>query len=157
MARVRSKPGRGLKGGPLPTPAIAPHGSPRPKKTPGRARRPFSFGVHRLGFVHSANAALNILRATVLRLGLALVGGDFTGNARGSYAIDLQGLRSDPVQVASGYESLCFGNEDTASGIGSVAVGVGCTASGLNSFAFGTSAYALAAHAMAFGTTALAN
>jgi hypothetical protein len=143
---------RGSRGGG----GIAPHGDPTYRKPMSRHRLPFHFDLKRLGFVHSASASINLLRATVLRIGLALVGGDFTGDHRGDWSVDLQGERTDPTQVASGLSSVAFGNENTASGAASFAIGVANVASGLDSFALGVTAYALADHAMAFGTSAFA-
>ncbi len=67
----------------------------------------------------------------------ALVGGDLTGNARGTSAIDMQSGRALLTQVASGNYASAFGYRNTASGNYSSASGYGNTASGTYSSAFG--------------------
>ena len=99
------------------------------------------------------------------------------GNSRGTYAVDLQSIRTNASDVASGNYSTIAGGRRctasgtysfaagfraTASGAGSVAMGgsgsfsIGATASGSNSFAMGTGATASASNAVAFGTGATA-
>ncbi len=94
------------------------------------------------------------------------------GNARGTYAVDLQSIRTNASDVASGNYSTIAGGRRctasgnysfaagfraTASGAGSIAFGgdgsfsLGPTASGANSFAVGPGATASGAQSIAFG------
>ena len=61
------------------------------------------------------------------------------GNARGTYSVDLQRVRTLATQVASGSYSFASGSSNTASSQYSFAFGSGNTASGQYSFAFGAS------------------
>ena len=81
------------------------------------------------------------------------------GDARGSYAIDLQVVRSSSTEVASGDYSFLSGRYNTASGSGSEASGYYNTASGTYSHAEGseTTASGGHAHAEGRGTTASGN
>ena len=59
------------------------------------------------------------------------------GNKRGSYAVDLQTLRTTAAQVASGICSFAAGTGCTASGSRSIAIGNSTAASGVDSIAAG--------------------
>lgn len=83
------------------------------------------------------------------------------GNARGQFAIDLQGSRSSADQVASGAFSAVLGGSDNmasgaggsiAGGFGSVASGSGAVAIGTGNLADGIGAVALGARASAHGS-----
>lgn len=63
--------------------------------------------------------------------------GSVSGNARGTGAVDLQVLRTDATQVASGTYSFVAGRENTAAGLGAVAIGVNCNAAQDYSLALG--------------------
>jgi hypothetical protein len=104
-----------------------------------------------MGFVHSSSAMLSAGRALVQRLGLALIGGDFTGNSRGQYSVDLQGTRDRVWAVASGDHAVAVGNSNEASGISAIAIGDGCVASGRSAVAMGSTPNASADYAAAFG------
>jgi len=86
--------------------------------------------------VNSLNKQLTPKRY-LKKIGTAFVGGDFTGNARGANAVDIQSSRSAVTQVASGANSSAIGSRNTASGYYSSAVGYQNTASGNYSSAFG--------------------
>lgn len=75
----------------------------------------------------------------VQKVGTALIGGDFTGDARGSNAVDIQVDRSVSTQVSSGNSSVALGRRVTASAYQSVALGVNVTASGSYSVSIGVS------------------
>lgn len=122
---------------------------------PGQ-RRAFNFNTRRFGFGHSASAQLAALRSAVLKVGLALIGGDFSGTGRGSYALDLQGERTDPNQVAGGDKSVSLGNECTSSATGAVAIGLGPAASGVNALALGAAAAAGGNDSLALGSLSFA-
>jgi uncharacterized protein (TIGR02145 family) len=63
------------------------------------------------------------------------------GNNRGANSIDLQTIRVDAAQVASGdYSTIIGGRNNTASGNYSTVIGIGSTANGLVSTAIGNSA-----------------
>lgn len=67
----------------------------------------------------------------------SLIAGDFSGNARGVSAVDLQAFRQGPAQVASGLKAFTSGNANTASGESSVATGFGNFSSSYYSVTFG--------------------
>ena len=79
--------------------------------------------------VNSLNKQLTPKRY-LKKIGTAFVGGDFTGNARGANALDIQSSRSAVTQVASGANSSAIGYRNTASGNYSSAFGYNNTASG---------------------------
>ena len=72
--------------------------------------------------VNSLNKQLTPKRY-LKKIGAAFVGGDFTGNARGANALDIQSSRSAVTQVASGANSSAVGYDNTASGERSLAIG----------------------------------
>lgn len=87
----------------------------------------------------------------------AYIGGDQSGNARGSSALDVQSNRFAATQVASGAASVCVGYQNTADHFFSTAVGVQNSAtSGFDNVAigFGNSATALQALALGIGNNA---
>lgn len=59
----------------------------------------------------------------VRKIGNSIIGGDFSGSARGQGSIDIQQARSNPADVASGEESIIFGSHARASGDRSLALG----------------------------------
>ena len=67
----------------------------------------------------------------------AFIGGDLTGNARGTNALDFQSARGSATQVASGSRATAFGINNTASDYFSTAVGVNNTASSYYTSAIG--------------------
>lgn len=79
------------------------------------------------------------LEFTVAIAGLALTGGDKTGNTRGEVAVDLCPFRDDPSQVASGYGAIAIGPQCTAAGDDSIAIGDYAEAYGQNGIALGSS------------------
>ena len=146
----------GISGKPRVPKPPPPVGTAHAPKIP-KGRRAFRFNFHNFGFGGHASAALPALRAAVLRIGSALVGGDFSGPARGIYAIDLQGERTSPVsQVANGVRSIALGNQNEASATGAVAIGLGCTANGVNSVALGAAAFGGADDGVALGSASYA-
>jgi hypothetical protein len=92
------------------------------------------------------------------------------GNARGDYAIDIQGNRSGSSQVASGSESISIGNSCTANSIRSlgigwtaaatgqwgIAIGVNVSSAG-DSVAIGRDSSATGAGGVALGSLSVAN
>lgn len=83
----------------------------------------------------ASGKVLNTNIGQLRKVGTALIGGDFTGNARGSHAIDIQTKRTYATEVASGAYSVAIGSAyggygNTASGAYGVAIGVKNTASG---------------------------
>ena len=56
-------------------------------------------------------------------VGSSKIGGDKTGNERGSNALDIQSGRSNVANVASGNTSLTIGYDNLVSGIKSLAIG----------------------------------
>jgi Head domain of trimeric autotransporter adhesin len=122
-----------------------------------KGRRAFRFDFHGFGFGGHARAALPVLRAAVLKIGSALVGGDFTGPGRGIYAVDLQTERTDPVQmVANGTRSIAIGANNAASATGAIAIGLGATANGENSVGLGFAAFGGADNGIAIGSDSYA-
>ncbi len=101
----------------------------------------------------------------------AILGGDVSGDIRGVDALDIQGFRGLPTQVASGVFSLAIGHANTASAAYNTAAGYGNTASadyaqafgyandatGDGSVAIGINNTASAYDALAFGTGVVNN
>lgn len=111
-----------------------------------------------LDFVR-ASGNVGTFQAVVSRVGASIIGGNFTGNARGANAIDTQVLRGDPADaslVASGENAVLFGTSGKASGLNSVAVGNAPSASGEASVAVGASTIATGDDSVALGTEAQA-
>lgn len=79
------------------------------------------------------------------------------GNARGANSIDLQTVRNNASQVASGSGAILIGNSSIASGGNSIAIGLGNTASATGAIAIGRGASASAADAIALGCVAIAS
>lgn len=94
---------------------------------------------------------LNTTIGQLRKVGTALIGGDFTGNARGTQAIDLSPERSQVGQVASGNYSIAVGKSTTASGYGSIAIGQGSASTDAHALAVGDPATATGAGAVAIG------
>lgn len=93
----------------------------------------------------------------VRRVGSALIGGNFTGNARGANALDIQTWRSGATQVASGSASVAIGLTCTASGNQAVAIGNTVTASNYNAVAIGFNATASGYYSTAAGYSTIAS
>ncbi len=102
-----------------------------------------------LGLVRTARASVSAVQDLLQRIGTALIGGDFTGNARGQNTVDIQNSRTAVTQVASGVSAIAIGNNNSASGVESVAVGTNNTASL-------TSAVALGANCISSGDSSVA-
>lgn len=110
-----------------------------------------------LGFVKAARSYISNLQDVVQRVGDAIIGGDFTGNARGTNALDIQIVRADPAQVASGAAAIAFGKNAQASGSEALAVGSDLTASATNALAVGKDLEASALAAIAIGLESVAS
>ena len=118
-------------------------GSSSDELRPGGRRTSEEFvveGDDELPFVRLGSSAIGTQQDVVQRIGSAIIGGDFGGNARGRGAIDIQITRDydDPSgdsQVASGIDSIAIGASSTASGLRSVALGVSAIASGVDAVA----------------------
>ena len=112
-------------------------------------------------FVRLGNSVIGTAQDVVQRVGDAIIGGDFGGNARGSGAIDIQiermvdNLSSTPDagKVASGDGSILFGRSGRAAGFQAVAIGVGAIADGDYSTALGRGS-ALGDNSIAIGGSA---
>lgn len=89
--------------------------------------------------------------------GDGLIGGDKTGNVRGSDAVDIQSKRSNVDQVASGDESVAIGIESKASGGNSIAMGFTTVASADNAIAIGQLATASGEGSTAVGSDNVAS
>lgn len=105
-------------------------------------------------FVKIARSLIGTVHDAIQRIGDAVIGPDFTGNARGAGAFDLQSSRSAATQVASGANSVAFGQYNTASGAGSVALGQSNEATAAEAVALGNTATATAEQAAALGSSA---
>lgn len=99
-------------------------------------------------FVRLGSSSIGTAQDVVQRIGNAIIGGDFGGNARGERAIDIQITRFsgydenddgivDASYVASGDSSVVFGRDSRASGVPSVAIGVGNVVDGASSVGLG--------------------
>lgn len=88
--------------------------------------------------------------------GTALVGGDVSGNARGTEAVDIQASRNAVTQVASNTQCVAIGNDNTVSGYQSTAIGLNNTVSGDYSIGSGrnNTASGVASTAVGTGNTA---
>ncbi len=123
-------------------------------------------------YVQASRSVVGNLQALLQRIGTALIGGDFTGGARGHQSVDIQGGRGDPSQVAAGAQSICLGSDNRSardlcvaigkgntadSGnplYGSVALGTDNVTDGENSVAVGSDCRAVADRSVAVGDTA---
>ncbi len=120
-------------------------GSSRDELRRGGRRRSEEFGGDDFPFVRLGRSAIGTVHDVVQRVGDAIIGGDFGGNARGSTAIDIQIDRRDfsapPVQdatrVASGDGAVLFGRRSRAAGDRSVALGINALADGDDGIALG--------------------
>jgi hypothetical protein len=77
--------------------------------------------------------------------------GQTVGNARGAGAIDLQTLRTNATEVASGTGSIAIGAANKATTGYAIALGGGCIAAGGNSFASGLYSTASGSEGVAMG------
>ena len=84
-------------------------------------------------------------------VGTAWIGGDKTGAARGTNALDIQSSRNSATQVASGDYALASGSNNTSSGYYASAFGFENTASGTYASSFGFRNTASGYNASAFG------
>jgi hypothetical protein len=91
------------------------------------------------------------------KVGTAFIGGDRSGNARGTNALDIQSARSAVTEVASGTRSVAQGTNNTASGNYTTAIGYGNLASGDHSTTIGKSNQATTGFGVAVGTSNWAN
>lgn len=134
-------------------------------------RRGEEFTEH--DFVNVAQSGVSVFQSAVSRVGNAMIGGDYTGNARGQNAIDIQITRGNPADAtliasgdnailfgidgkAAGTNSVAVGNQPAATGAAAVAVGRASIATGADSVALGTEAQALATAAVAVGSQVIA-
>lgn len=138
-------------------------GNPRDELRRG-GRRPseeVGTGDDDFPFVRLGSSAIGTGQDVVQRIGDAIIGGDFGGNARGSGAIDIQ-LERDPEisvfwvgaagsHVASGKESVLFGNWGRSTGKSSVSIGNANAADGDYSFALGVGGQATGDYSFALG------
>lgn len=99
----------------------------------------------------------------VQTVGTAVIGGNVTGNTRGTQALDIQSHRESATEVASGDYATAIGHSNTASGDNSTAIGrsntvAGTQATGLgyNNTASGTRALAVGYLNTASGESAMA-
>lgn len=74
-------------------------------------------------FVQVARPDVGTIWDVIRRVGQSIIGGDFSGNARGAGAIDVQVERANPEDVASGDTSVIFGTHCRASATRSMAFG----------------------------------
>jgi hypothetical protein len=74
-------------------------------------------------FVKVARPDIGQVWDVIRRIGNTIIGGDFSGNARGQGSIDIQQARTNPADVASGEKSIIFGSYARASGARSLALG----------------------------------
>jgi len=93
----------------------------------------------------------------VRRVGTALIGGDFTGNARGDKALDIQMGKVNATRVASGIRSVAIGYNCIASGLEDTAVGSHCQATGSGCAAFGHGSVATGVNTTAVGNNCTAS
>jgi hypothetical protein len=78
------------------------------------------------------------LQGIIEKIGTAYIGGDKTGNARGTNALDLQTTRvAGATYVASGNNSVAIGTNMIASGTDSIAIGTNCQSEQTNSMSIG--------------------
>src|SRR2546428_9422022 len=105
-----------------------------------------------LDFVRVARSAVGSAQSVVARIGNAIVGGDFTGNASGENALDFQVTRQTVAQVASGAGAVTIGLDNTAAGQASVAIGSGASAQDDYAIAFGVDVSAEGVSAVAVGS-----
>lgn len=105
-------------------------------------------------FVSVGSASVGTQQQTVQRIGSAMIGGDFTGNARGQNAVDIQIGREFADEVASGDNSVVFGARSKATQAGAVAIGRLTEATGQLSFALGSGAVASGEESVAVGSSA---
>jgi len=100
------------------------------------------------------NINVGVVRKSALG---AIIGGDFTGDARGVNAINIQTARVNAADVASGLRSIAIGAGlagyvgPKASGQDSIAIGTGSFATGSRTNAFGYNAGASGSISTAFG------
>ncbi len=111
----------------------------------------FTFPNLRMRFVRSGRAAINSSQDVVQRIGTAIIGGDFTGNPRGNYALDIQNIRLADDSVASGDESLALGARCKVGGLRAIGIGADAWAFGVESFALGSGVTAQANGSVAIG------
>ena len=83
--------------------------------------------------------------------GSAYIGGDKTGDTRGTNAIDISANRGSTSKVASGPGSILFGNVSQALGTDSIAIGISANANAEDSIVVGTNSYATGLSGLAFG------
>ena len=75
----------------------------------------------------------------IRKTGTAIIGGELTGNTRGTTSLDIQSARSVATQVASGVNSIAVGINNTSVGLRSASFGYGNVANGTDEVALGVS------------------
>ncbi|HZQ10759.1 MAG TPA: hypothetical protein VFD70_29545 [Anaerolineae bacterium] len=118
----------------------------RPKRQTRRGTR-----FNQLGFVRAAANQIGAEQSVVQRVGNAIIGGDFSGDARGQYALDLQVERVNHEDVASGLRAIVVAQTGRAAGEGAVAIGNGVSADATYACAVGVGAQANGARSLAIG------
>ena len=129
-------------------------GSSADELRPGGRRTSEEFileGDDELPFVRLGSSTIGTQQDVVQRIGDAIIGGDFSGNARGSRSIDVQFERTTSAEVASGDGSIAFGRSVKASGDGSVALGINTAVTGNDGVALGRNSLVSAGNGVAVG------
>src|SRR3972149_276683 len=103
------------------------------------------------GFVRLSRSAGGLGPGGIARVSSAIIGGDFSGNARGAHSLDFQMARDVVTDVASGDHSIAFGSDSEASGNQAIAIGLGNKASALSAVAVGANVTASGQEALAVG------
>ena len=102
--------------------------------------------------VSGSNSGMAIVPTGTGAFMLSIPDGTTTGgNARGQYAIDLQTLRNDASQVASGPGSILIGEGSRSAGANSIVLGYASGATGIYSVAIGGENAAFSDVAVALG------
>lgn len=118
-------------------------------------------------FVRLGSSVIGTGQDVVQRIGDAIIGGDFGGNARGSKSLDIQVVRdpevqaqwaaTDGEQIASGFESILLGNYGRAVGYKAVSIGVANAADGAYSAVIGVGGLGSGDFSLVFGLNAKAS
>ncbi len=99
-------------------------------------------GDEEFPFVDVGRSVIGTAQDVVQRIGNAIIGGDFSGNARGQTAIDIQISRTLAIQVASGANAIVFGRDCEGDGEDCVVIGNACHGDGAGAVAIGRQAKA---------------
>lgn len=112
-------------------------------------------------FVSISQAKIGTLQHFIIRVGTAILGGDFTGNVRGENAIDLTTERlsgaGGVTEVAAGDYAIQIGALNTVSGDYGVRIGYGGEVSGEGGVGIGPNANASGESAIAIGLNSSAS